>query len=73
MFQELQQCFEGLDKGVEERETLYAWIKLLYPGASGVAFYLGEGQGAEVAFPTCERTRSATAQPSWTKLVSIVC
>lgn len=32
--------FRKFGKGWKERETSYAWIKLLYPGASGVAFTL---------------------------------
>jgi len=43
--------FRNLVKGMEERGTPYARIKLLYPAVSGVAFYLREDRGAEVDIP----------------------
>lgn len=63
MFQELQRCFE-IRVGGKERRNLLCLDQVIVSSCVRRSFYLGEGQAAEVAFPTCERTRSATAQGS---------
>lgn len=60
-------CFKSysdvskFEQGGKERRKLLCLDQVIVSSCVRRSFYLGEGQAAEVAFPTCERTRSATA------------